>query len=83
MRRGTLKAMTTAPPREPSEDRIIAHYMPSATQDEKQETRENLRQSARLLLRIENRLVGEWRERRIRESGDAALESDGRPQPPL
>jgi hypothetical protein len=65
------------------ENRILARYMPDATVVQQDEARSNLRQLARILLRIENRLGKEWYAQRIRESGDAAVESSERPAPPL
>ena len=62
-------------PPEPPENRIVARYMPHASAEEIENARANLRQLARLLLRIEERLLREWSEQQIRESGDTALES--------
>jgi aminoglycoside/choline kinase family phosphotransferase len=60
------------------EDRIIERHMAHASAEEKEAARQNLRAFARVLLRIEQRLVREWSVERTRTEAVSALESEVR-----
>ena len=64
-------------------DLILNRYMPDATEQEREEARENLKQLARVLMRIEARLAREWYENQIRESGAGAVNLRGAISPLL
>lgn len=63
-------------------DLILKKYMPNATEDEREEARENLRRLARVLLRIEERMAREWYEKQIRASGGSEVDSERGTSPP-
>ena len=64
-------------------DLILNRYVPNATEAEREEARENLKQLARVLMRIEARLAREWREKQTRESGGHAVDLRGDISPHL
>jgi hypothetical protein len=64
-------------------DLILDRYMPNATEEVREEARENLRRLAHVLLRIEERLAREWYEKQIRVSGGVKVDSEGDTSPPL
>jgi len=64
-------------------DFILNRYIPNATEAEREEARENLKQLARVLMRIEARLAREWHEKQIRESGAYAVDLRGDISPHL
>ena len=64
-------------------DLILNRYMPNATEEVRDEARENLRRLARVLLRIEERLAREWYEKQIRGSGGVKVDSERDTSPPL
>jgi hypothetical protein len=79
----TLGVMDTPQQERRPGDLILNRYMPSATEEVREEARENLRRLARVLLRIEERLAREWYEKQIRESGGVKVDSERDTSPPL
>ena len=64
-------------------DLILMRYMPNATEEEREDARENLRRFARVLLRIEERLARECYEKQIRASGGSEVDSERGASPTL
>ena len=56
-------------------DVILDRYMPSATVEEREGARENLRKLARVLIEICDRLARERSAQSIRANGDGAIDS--------
>jgi hypothetical protein len=58
-------------------DIILDHYMPNATDAEREAARENLRSYAAVILRIFTRMAEEEIAREIRANRDCAVDSEG------
>jgi hypothetical protein len=60
-------------------DHILNRYLPNASNEQREEARENLRHLARLLIRVHERLARDNPQPSIRAVADSALESESLP----
>jgi hypothetical protein len=60
-------------------DHILNRYLPNATEAVREESRENLKRLARLLIRVHERLLLDNPQQAIRATEDSTVESESLP----